>query len=476
MRGTTTTSTRRRFPRNSNNSQHQFALGYISPVPSSGADTAYGTDTPNEVSHNNTLIQRAVASAEVSLHRIRETTENVGDTPLVEGGATVDSNGGRGTDSPGPLESQWTMWKDHVSTNRLMHRRGFEREMEDVYSFNTVRGFHAFWRELPLDELRGQCNIRCFRSGIKPCWEDPINAVGGRLVVRGISKVHRNQSWTAVLMGAIGESFTADNCVAWCGVVLSTRTEGDSIQVWLDNGVAHSVKASTADPPLPPLTRADVDNGIRKHEQALLELFKAELGSEAMRTVWIEYRGHSAPSTTGRKTLPQVPQVPSPRNPHAHHQSSVVPSTSQSPAAPSNTTVPTQKPTSPKDKDSAFSKRKRAQAQQIEAIRQRILEQTRLAQSIRRRRRLDDDDDEDDFSSDYSTGEDSDDSVGWGDEEGLLSPSGQKKGPNGAVGKIGKTAAVRQKSVKWVVVKVLGGVVLFVAVSILFIGVILEMD
>lgn len=62
--------------------------------------------------------------------------------------------------------------------------------------------------------------LHLFKSGIKPMWEDPCNAKGGKWVIR-LRKNRIDRAWENACMAMLGEQFLVGPEI--CGIVLSTR-------------------------------------------------------------------------------------------------------------------------------------------------------------------------------------------------------------------------------------------------------------
>lgn len=82
--------------------------------------------------------------------------------------------------------------------------------------------------------------LHLFKSGIKPMWEDPANAKGGKWIVR-LRKTKVDRAWENVCMAMLGEQFLVGQEI--CGVALSSQYPEDHLSVW--NRTA-SDQASTA--------------------------------------------------------------------------------------------------------------------------------------------------------------------------------------------------------------------------------------
>eukprot|EP01062_Namystynia_karyoxenos_P060612 TRINITY_DN5228_c0_g1_i2.p1 TRINITY_DN5228_c0_g1~~TRINITY_DN5228_c0_g1_i2.p1 ORF type:complete len:673 (+),score=231.41 TRINITY_DN5228_c0_g1_i2:85-2019(+) len=148
--------------------------------------------------------------------------------------------------SDAPLSAQWTIWFD-----RQPRRKGKSNQQEDCIvelgTVSTEREFGAYWESLRVEQLRDCCNLRIFRTGVKPLWEDPMNANGGKWVVRNVAPTRRSDMWGSLARGLIRDELVDCSTNTVSGVVLSKRDGGDSLQVWVDGGcTAASTGAAAA--------------------------------------------------------------------------------------------------------------------------------------------------------------------------------------------------------------------------------------
>ena len=51
-----------------------------------------------------------------------------------------------------------------------------------IGSFHSIQLFWRYWNNLPLSRLPSGSNVRFFKSGIEPTWDDPNNMNGGKWV------------------------------------------------------------------------------------------------------------------------------------------------------------------------------------------------------------------------------------------------------------------------------------------------------
>ncbi|GAB0096373.1 eukaryotic translation initiation factor 4E type 2 [Sergentomyia squamirostris] len=77
--------------------------------------------------------------------------------------------------------------------------------------------------------LKPYRELHLFKSGIKPMWEDPGNAKGGKWVIK-LRKNKIDRAWETVCMAMLGEQFLVGPEI--CGVVLCTKFPEDLLSVW----------------------------------------------------------------------------------------------------------------------------------------------------------------------------------------------------------------------------------------------------
>ena len=138
------------------------------------------------------------------------------------------------------LEDEWTIWFDKSNRKTKTTKGGrtiYEDCIVELGTFSTVQGFWTYWDSLHVHNLKDHCNLRVFKRGIKPLWEDPMNKTGGKWVVRGVPKETRKELWTDLITHLIAGRLRDNSQHTVCGVVMSTRDNGDSMQLWVDGGL-----------------------------------------------------------------------------------------------------------------------------------------------------------------------------------------------------------------------------------------------
>jgi translation initiation factor 4E len=153
-----------------------------------------------------------------------------------------------------PLENAWTIYHDQKSGFPPTSAGGADQppnsahpafgpgsvEKGEYEAGLTVIGEHIDTVELfcryfnwlkPPSQLEKNSNYHLFKAGIKPMWEDPANAQGGKWVLtmkNNPALLDRCWSWLA--MALVGEELDEGDEI--CGAVVSVRTRVDRIQVW----------------------------------------------------------------------------------------------------------------------------------------------------------------------------------------------------------------------------------------------------
>eukprot|EP00756_Hemistasia_phaeocysticola_P016544 Hpha_TRINITY_DN15482_c6_g1::TRINITY_DN15482_c6_g1_i1::g.172713::m.172713 len=149
------------------------------------------------------------------------------------------SQGAGAEESTQPLGSEWTIWFDKSGKKGKVKGKGGKSIYDDCIvelgSFDTVQGFWAYWESLYVQNLKDHCNLRVFKKGIKPLWEDDHNKEGGKWVVRGVPKDNRKKLWTDMVTALVQGRMGVHSACQVCGVVLSTRDGGDSMQLWVSS-------------------------------------------------------------------------------------------------------------------------------------------------------------------------------------------------------------------------------------------------
>ncbi|KAI7870825.1 hypothetical protein BDF14DRAFT_1416814 [Spinellus fusiger] len=134
-----------------------------------------------------------------------------------------------------PLPTACSFYFNDTSTAR--HKEAVTQYLATVklmFSCHSVWDFSSQWRQFkqttkPSQLLPNQ-NIYCFIEGVEPMWEDKTNQAGGRLTLSP-TNVTLDLLFEWALCSFVGGSLARHGVV---GIVLSRRTRGDRIELWVD--------------------------------------------------------------------------------------------------------------------------------------------------------------------------------------------------------------------------------------------------
>ncbi|KAF9974494.1 hypothetical protein BGZ73_002090 [Actinomortierella ambigua] len=121
-----------------------------------------------------------------------------------------------------PLQHSWTLYYD-VSTgygrqgSSLHH---FESGLKELGTFQSVESFARYfnWIQKP-HKMDNSTNYHLFKDGIKPMWEDPANAKGGRWIVTLLNKNPEllDKYWLELAYSLVGEQLDEDDDICGAG-------------------------------------------------------------------------------------------------------------------------------------------------------------------------------------------------------------------------------------------------------------------
>lgn len=120
------------------------------------------------------------------------------------------------------LRFTWTIWEQIMQQSGDAKNAAYSDATHRVASFNTVKGFWKYWNHLPQPSelLDGKKFVRengkdksivdalmLFREGIKPEWEDSVNATGGHFQFQMKPQIGGgaiDEYWNNIVLGMIG--------------------------------------------------------------------------------------------------------------------------------------------------------------------------------------------------------------------------------------------------------------------------------
>ncbi|WVR08886.1 hypothetical protein IAU60_005945 [Kwoniella sp. DSM 27419] len=208
----------------------------ITPVAGATSDVAAATSEQKT--------STAVPAAPVSTSSTTA-TDSAHSPPESTSTASVTSSNGDdigGRKKEHPLAHAWTLffdsksYKPEVSSASNKDRGSvlaeYENTLVTVGKFDTVEGFARHLNNIRLPSLLNKnSNYHMFKNGIRPMWEDPANANGGKWVVLfRSSPTTLDVAWANLTMALVGQVLDEEDQV--CGIVASNRPKIDRIQVW----------------------------------------------------------------------------------------------------------------------------------------------------------------------------------------------------------------------------------------------------
>ncbi|KAG6333954.1 hypothetical protein ID866_5137 [Astraeus odoratus] len=122
--------------------------------------------------------------------------------------------------------------EDGMSFSAVPETEDYEAGLTIVGEFDTVESFCRYFNWLkPPSKLERNSNYHIFKSGIKPMWEDPANANGGKWVLTMKNNpALLDRCWAWLAMALVGQEVEEGDDI--CGAVVSLRSKVDRIQVW----------------------------------------------------------------------------------------------------------------------------------------------------------------------------------------------------------------------------------------------------
>jgi translation initiation factor 4E len=138
------------------------------------------------------------------------------------------------------------------SNKSSVQANNYENNINSIGSFSDSDEFWTIYSHLRRPNvLPVNSDVQLFRDGVKPVWEDPINASGGKWIIR-LKKGLINRLWEhlvlALITGELDTTATAtENGFEACGVVVSIRYQEDILSVWSRTAMDENVKKTLKD-------------------------------------------------------------------------------------------------------------------------------------------------------------------------------------------------------------------------------------
>merc|ERR1711865_454375 len=135
------------------------------------------------------------------------------------------------------LAHRWSIWYDR-GFQKGLGQTEYQSDLQKVGTFDCISDFWRYWNSLELAMPKG-ANLRIFKDGIMPTWEDPLNEHGGRWTLAhcGNHGQHTEKDTAnilEVLLWLVGCGSSVDSDLL-CGMVFSRRSQGTVLSVWNTN-------------------------------------------------------------------------------------------------------------------------------------------------------------------------------------------------------------------------------------------------
>ncbi|KAL0079776.1 translation initiation factor eIF 4e-like domain-containing protein [Phycomyces blakesleeanus] len=140
-----------------------------------------------------------------------------------------------------PLQNTWTLWFDNPG--KKANTQSWSQNLKEIVSIDTVEDFWGVYNNISkVNHLEISSNFHFFKKGVRPEWEDPMNAEGGKFGIqfpRNRTGEAINDYWLHLLLAMIGEQFAKEDEI--CGAIVSVRKFFFRVSLW----VKHSEKNET---------------------------------------------------------------------------------------------------------------------------------------------------------------------------------------------------------------------------------------
>ncbi|KAI8968431.1 translation initiation factor eIF 4e-like domain-containing protein [Mycotypha africana] len=161
-----------------------------------------------------------------------------------------------------PLQNKWTLWFDNPG--KKTNAQSWADNLKEIITVDTVEDFWSTFNNVAkVNHLTPNANYHFFKEGVRPEWEDPANAEGGKFTIQ-FPKTKAgeaiNEYWMSILMSVVGEQLATEEEI--CGVVVSIRKSFYRLALW--------IKTSKDEEKIEAL-RSEVRQALSLHEEIPIE-------------------------------------------------------------------------------------------------------------------------------------------------------------------------------------------------------------
>jgi hypothetical protein len=203
-------------------------------------------------SSNKDLSKASARNEKTSADAVSTATQSKEAEPIAKAKVDTNKKAEEKKEKGHPLQHKWTMYFDSKSWNPSTSTstdspgsplassstpaNSWEAALKMLGVYTTVESFMSIFSTLRRpSQLERNSNYHLFKDGIKPMWEDPANKNGGKwlITLKGTNTALLDRSWMWLVLALIGEELDDNDDVT--GAVVSTRSKGDRIALWIRN-------------------------------------------------------------------------------------------------------------------------------------------------------------------------------------------------------------------------------------------------
>lgn len=145
-----------------------------------------------------------------------------------------------------PLTHEWTLW--YTKPPSGAPNENWADLLKELVTISTVEEFWGVYNSIPkVSELPVKGDYALFKKGIRPEWEDPKNAKGGKWIAQLQTTPETDERWLNVLLSLIGGTLDNDESQneQVSGVFgMVRRGQTVKVQLWVQD--THSVTKDVA--------------------------------------------------------------------------------------------------------------------------------------------------------------------------------------------------------------------------------------
>ncbi|KAI9473492.1 MAG: eukaryotic translation initiation factor 4E-1 [Benjaminiella poitrasii] len=132
-----------------------------------------------------------------------------------------------------PLQNSWTLWFDNPG--KKANAASWSQNLKEIVDVSTVEDFWGVHNNIvKVNHLEISSNYHVFKKGVRPEWEDPVNANGGKFSIqfpRNRTGEAINDYWLNLILAMLGEQFKYEDEI--CGAVVSVRKMFYRVALWI---------------------------------------------------------------------------------------------------------------------------------------------------------------------------------------------------------------------------------------------------